>query len=100
MAGNKGFYAIVLISSLLVICGLYIGPLTWVVYSGENDLPGSENTDITIWIAWLWIALFVTAIFLYRMRALWLLLGGPFVLFWPCMWIFVARGCSIFGNCR
>lgn len=93
-----GKFPVLLVSSFaLAVFGFYWGPGRWLLYSGSGDVPNGVLLTQLIGIAWTWIILFVLSIMFYRWRALWLLFGAPFVLFWPCMWIFVAHKCNLFG---
>ena len=77
----------------------YWGPVRWFVYDSGNDVPNSETVAVSIWLGWLWIAIFIGAACFARSRALWLLLAAPFALYWPAMWIFVGHGCDLLGRC-
>jgi hypothetical protein len=97
---RKEFIALLLVSGLVATYGFWIGPLSWIIYNTGNDIPNGEATDLSIWIGWLWLGIFSVTVVRCKKMALWLLLLAPFALFWPCMWIFVGRGCSLFGNCH
>jgi hypothetical protein len=62
-------------------------------------VPTNETASICIRIGWLWLAIFAATLGAYRARGLWVIVGAPFALFWPIMWIFVARYCSLLGAC-
>jgi hypothetical protein len=94
------FSFLVCASVVVALAGFLIGPARWVLYSRGNSLPSAETLGLCIWLGWLWIAIFVGASAWYRRRSLWLLLGAPFALWWPFMWIFVSHACSLVGNCR
>ncbi len=79
---------------------LYWGPLRWLIYAPPGYVPDGNTITISIWLGWLWIAIFIGAVCFVRWRALWLLLVAPFALYWPSMWIFVGRACDLFGRCR
>jgi hypothetical protein len=96
---RRGFALWLVVSLLVAATGFWWGPGRWLAFAGPNDVPTSEILSLCIKIGWLWLATFVVAVVAYRRRALWLIVGAPFVLFWPVMWIFVARACSLLGTC-
>lgn len=95
-------------TSAWVICGglavaavaFYWGPLRFIIYAPPGYLPDDEALTVSVWLGWLWIAIFVGALYFARWRALWLLLAAPFALYWPAMWIFVGHACDLLGRCR
>jgi hypothetical protein len=78
----------------------YWGPLRWLLYAPPGYVPDGYMVTISIWLAWIWIAIFIGAVAFARWRALWLVLVAPFALYWPAMWIFVGRACDFLGRCR
>ena len=84
---------------ILTVLDLGVGPLWYLMFNRGNDVPEAGILDLSIWLGWLWIVVFVVAVWLGGRRALWLLLAAPFALYWPSMWIFVAHACSLTG-CR
>ena len=96
------YKALIILSVILAVLAFVAGPGWWlydVKFYSSNDIPNGSVVSATIWIGWAWIAVFVAAVWIRGWRALWLLLGAPFVLLWPSLWIFVARACSVIGNC-
>ena len=84
-------------SIALTVLAFALGPFRWIAFSGENDVPTSGAVTLAIWLGWLWIGMFAVALVTVGKRAIWFLLQAPFVLYWPAMWIFVARACSLTG---
>ena len=85
----------------LALLAFYQGPLWWLIAEsrfGGGMVPTSDTVTLSIWLGWLWIGTFVTALYFWRWRALWLLLAAPFALYWPAMWIFVAHACDLLGS--
>lgn len=76
------------------------GPLRFILYAPSGYVPDSPALEVSVWLGWAWIAIFVAALYFVRWRALWLLLLAPFALYWPAMWIFVGHGCDLLGRCR
>ncbi len=77
----NGFKIWLLGSLLIAALGFWLGPGRWLMLP-----PGfvAKNVVMTecIWLSWLWVAVFVTAVIRYRRRALRLLAGAPFALLW------------------
>jgi len=89
-------------SGTAALLAFTVGPGSWayaVTFHSSNDVPDANVLSAAIWLGWLWIAIFAAALFFIGRRSLWLLLGAPFALGWPILWIFVAHACSITGNC-
>jgi hypothetical protein len=84
-------------SFLIAAVGFWIGPARYVLFAGPNDVPSPELISYCTWTAWLWVAFAVTAVLVYQWRAAVVLLGAPFVLFWPFMWTTHFPQCSILG---
>jgi len=87
-----------MVSGMIAALGFGVGPLRWMVLA-NHAAPTAGVVAICIWIAWLWLAVFVTSILSLRLHSMWLLLQAPFVLMFP--WEFVASGtCSLLGQCH
>jgi hypothetical protein len=72
-----------LVVSLLIAVGSFAA--AW-------GLEMPKAAPFLLWMQAAWVALFIVSIFRLRRRALWLLIGLPFVLFWlPAILLF---GCS------
>lgn len=86
-----------MVSGMIAALGFGVGPLRWMVLA-NHAAPTAGVVTICIWIAWLWLAVFLTSIASLRLHSVWLLLQAPFVLMFP--WGFVANGtCSLLGQC-
>ena len=90
----------ILAATIAALVALWWGPLRWFIFAPPGYVPDGQNIEISIWLGWAWIAIFVGALAFLRWRALWLLLVAPLALYWPAMWIFVAHGCDLLGRCR
>lgn len=88
---------LVVSSFLIAAIGFWIGPGRYFLFAGPYDVPSRVIVSYCTWTAWLWALFALTALLVYRWRAVPVLLGAPFVLFWPFMWIGQVPGCSIFG---
>jgi len=88
---------LVLSSFLIAAVGFWIGPGRFLAFGGPGDIPSPDIISYCTWIAWFWALFAVTAILIYQWRGLPALLGAPFVLFWPYVWIAHVPGCSILG---
>jgi hypothetical protein len=82
------------------ILAFLVGPVRWIIFARGNGLPNASSLTLCVWLGWLWIALFALACVQSPRRSLWLLLGAPFALWWPAMWIFNSHACSLIGNCH
>ena len=78
----------------------YWGPLRFLIYAPPGYVPDDHTLEVSIWLGWLWIAIFAGAAYFARWWALGLLLVSPLALYWPAMWIFVAHACDLLGRCR
>jgi hypothetical protein len=58
------------------------------------DVPDILRLNLILGLAW--VALLGAAVWLFRLRGLWLFSGLPFVLFWPIAFKVVANACA--GN--
>ena len=76
----KTFWALFIASMALASVGFAAG---WVV-----------SFTASIWIALLWVTTVLLALFSFRKRALWMLVGAPLAVYWPFVF-FVA--CREFG---
>ena len=70
------------------------GPLRFIIYAGPGDVPTSHALALSIWLGWIWIAIFLGSVLFAKWRAFWLLLAAPFA-----MWIFVGHACDLLGRC-
>ena len=50
------------------------------------------------WLGAIWVLFFLGALFRYRRRGLWLLVGAPFALCQPCVWGVVYWQCEMMRN--
>jgi hypothetical protein len=75
------------------------GPLRFIIYAGPGDVPTSHAVALSVWLGWIWIAIFLGSLFFAKWRALWLPILAPFALYWPAMWIFVGHACDLLGRC-
>jgi hypothetical protein len=86
------------LSGMIAALGFGMGPLRSII-AVNPAAPTPAVVSFCIWIAWVWLAVFVVSVFMLRVRSLWLLLEAPFVLYFP--WTFVAHGvCSLAGHCH
>jgi hypothetical protein len=90
----------IIAGSIAALVACWWGPLRFLLYAPPGYLPDGDAITISVWLGWLWIAIFAGALYFVRWRALWLLPLAPFALYWPAMWIFVAHGCDLIGRCR
>lgn len=88
---------LVVTSFLIAAIGFWIGPGRFLAFAGPNEVPSSDIISYCIWTAWIWTLVVIIAILVYQWRALVALLGAPFVLFWPYVWIANVPACSILG---
>jgi hypothetical protein len=91
------------VSSTIALLGFAFGPGWWlydVTFYSSNDIPDPIVISAAIWLGWLWIGVFCVTPWFVGWQALWLLLGAPFALGWPFLWVFIARACSLAGNCQ
>ena len=88
---------LVVSSFLIAAAGFWIGPGSFLAFAAPGDIPSRAMISYCTWIAWIWVLFAVTAILIYRWRAAVILLGAPFVLLWPYVWIARLPACSIFG---
>ena len=88
---------LVVSSFLIAAFGFWIGPGHFLAFAGPNDVPSTELISWCIWLAWIWTSIVVIAILVYQWRACLALLGAPFVLFWPYVWIVNLPQCSFLG---
>jgi hypothetical protein len=79
------FRLALILSFLIALAGFVLGPGRWLLFAGSNDVPNSNTISLCTGIALAWVILFCATAMIYRARALWFLLGAPFVLFWPIM---------------
>ena len=77
------------ISLALALCAGF-GP--WIILHSGALLPVYGFVILLCSVSWL--ALLIIALVRYRLRGLWVLIGLPFVLFWPVMLYLLAQGCA------
>ena len=87
-------------ATIAALVALWWGPIRFLLYALPGDVPDGEAVAVSVWLGWIWIAIFVGALYFVRWRGLWLLPSAPFALYWPAMWIFVAHGCDLLGRCH
>jgi hypothetical protein len=68
---------------------LIIGP--WVFH---NYAAMDSATHASLLLTVCWLLVLATALFRFKKRGLWLLLGLPFALFWPCVFLAIASSCA------
>lgn len=92
MNRNRSFW-LFFAASVVIAC---VGDLA----PARMPLDYSAIVSRSIPLAALWAAIFIASVFLFRMRALWLLAGGPIALYWP-VWLLVHGypSCWYVGNC-
>lgn len=93
MSRNRSFW-FVFAASMVVACLGNFAP--------RHTMPYDYSAIVswTIPLAVVWGAIVITSVFLYRKRALWLLVGAPIALFWPA-WLLVNgyQACWYMRNC-
>lgn len=92
------------ISASIVVAAVafFLGPLRWIIADtrfGGGTVPNADAVALSVWLGWLWVGTFVTALYFRGWRAVWLLFAAPFALLWPAMWIFVGHACDLLGRC-
>jgi hypothetical protein len=68
---------------LVAVTGFWEGPGRHLAHGGPNDLPTAETLAICDRLAVIWCIILMASVAIFRKRALWQLLGAPFVLIWP-----------------
>ena len=82
-AGQKSFLYVLLVSLLVAATGFWWGPVRSIPYIVRGQVPGAEMLHVCNEFAVVWLVIFLASVVIYRKRALWQLLGAPFVLLWP-----------------
>lgn len=49
---------------------------------------------VTPWLALLWSAIVIVGFIRHKRHGLWLLLGAPLALWWPCLMIMILASCA------
>ncbi len=52
------------------------------------------GTAVSLALSACWVVLFVAGLIKFKKRALWLLLGAPFALFWPISLFLMLQACA------
>ena len=93
MGRNLGFW-VFLAASMVIACLSDLAPRHTMPYDYSAIMSRS------IPLAVLWAIVVVASVFLFRKRALWLLVGAPIALYWP-VWLLVNGypSCWYMGNC-
>ena len=82
------------ISGLFAAIGFWFGPVRSLF---GDAAPNLGTVTLCIWLGWLWLGVFVSALVLHGRRALWLAPGAPFALIWPVLAIAQTPGCTLTG---
>jgi hypothetical protein len=82
-AGQKSFLFLLLVSLLDAATGFWWGPGRGMAYVVRGYVPEAETIQVCDDLAVVWLVIFLASQVVYRKRALWQLLGAPFVLLWP-----------------
>jgi hypothetical protein len=85
MAANNDFWAFVAWSALLALVSI-----------SSPVLPAGGVFGLVAGIGWLFVV--GAALYRFRRRALWLLLGAPLALAWPCIFLLFMLAC-LRGDC-
>jgi len=84
---ESGKFRILLCTSLLIAATIVVVPRFFVFM---------DTPVLFLWTYFLgaiWLALALAGIWRFRARGLWLLVGLPFVAFWPVAFALLARAC-------
>jgi hypothetical protein len=55
---NGWFVASIVVAAI----AFWVGPGSWLVYSGGNGIPSADSVAFSVWLGWIW---FATAIIPY-----------------------------------
>jgi len=93
MSRNGSFWFVFAVSVIVACLG---------DFAPRHTMPYDYSAIVsrTIPVAVVWGAIVITSVFLFRKRALWLLVGAPIALYWP-VWLLVNGypSCWYIGNC-
>jgi hypothetical protein len=75
------------VSLALSLVGLLAGLLSPLGGYGGSHSYSQALLPASLAFSGAWVATFLLSIFILRWRALWLLVGAPFALFWPMLFV-------------
>jgi hypothetical protein len=81
------FWVALVVSAIIAVAGFWVGPGLWLAYDRGSDVPNGQTLLTCTYFALAWVVIFLLAVFIYRWKALWLLLFAPFALLWPTMFL-------------
>ena len=82
-----------LVASLVIAAASIGGPM---VFRYEPNL--SRATNMSFCLGAVWLLTLCAALIRFKKRGLWFLVGAPFALLVPLMWIAIYWQCQVMGN--